>query len=176
MITITSAVPDQRPFPAGSTQVFVCRLCPLCLRKRHWDYSGRRRSIAWSVMSFQNFASSCSRAGNCHSACLQARRRLPHGSDKRSSRSEPDMAKPRPTARFFDFEKQKTDPPPDFKIFRNRNAHPYRLGAKSTPGTGDFDDMGRGDDHLWALSGWGQLCLLFVCVRSAPHFFESRRA
>jgi hypothetical protein len=21
-------------------------------------------------------------------------------------------------------------------------------GAKSTPGTGDFDDMGRGDDHL----------------------------
>jgi hypothetical protein len=35
---------------------------------------------------------------------------------------------PFPTARFFDSEKQKTDPPPDFKIFRNRNTHLYRLG------------------------------------------------
>ena len=148
MITITSAVPDQRPFPAGSTQVFVCRLCPLCLRKRHWDYSGRRRSIAWSVMSFQNFASSCSRAGNCHSACLQARRRLPHGSDKRSSRSEPDMAKPRPTARFFDSEKQKTDPPPDSKIFRIRNAHLYRLVREIRTGNGSIDDTPHPLDHL----------------------------
>src|SRR6516225_6855135 len=60
--------------------------------------------------------------------------------------AKPDMTTP--TVRFFDSGKQKTDPPPDFKIFRNRNAHLYQLGAKSTPGTGDFDDMGRGNDHL----------------------------
>jgi hypothetical protein len=33
------------------------------------------------------------------------------------------------TARFFDSEKQKTDPPPDFFILENRNAHLYQLGA-----------------------------------------------
>jgi hypothetical protein len=41
-----------------------------------------------------------------------------------------------------------TDPRAVSEIFKNRNTHLYRLGAKSTPGTGDFNDMGRGDDHL----------------------------
>ena len=40
-------------------------------------------------------------------------------------------ASPLPTARFFDSEKQKTDPPPDSKIFRIRNTHLYQLGANS---------------------------------------------
>ena len=35
---------------------------------------------------------------------------------------------------------------------------------------------GTGGTTFGALSGGGQLCLLFVCVRSAPHVLESRRA
>src|SRR5262249_40199335 len=76
-------------------------------------------------------------------------------------------ASPLPTARFFDSEKQKTDSPLDSKISKNRNTHLYRLGAKSTPGTGDFDDMGRGLTTFRTLFRRGAAmfvvcCLLFV--------------
>src|SRR6516225_4813954 len=87
--------------------------------------------------------------------------------------AKPDMTTP--TVRFFDSGKQKTDPPPDFKIFRNRNTHLYQLGAKSAPGTGDFDDMDRG---LTTFRVRARTRITWVAgrVRSAPHFFESRRA
>jgi hypothetical protein len=49
---------------------------------------------------------------------------------------------PFPTARFFDSEKQKTDPPPDFKIFRNRNTHLYLLVRELTPGNGSIERHG----------------------------------
>jgi len=58
------------------------------------------------------------------------------------------IAHPSPPLDFLILEKTETDRPLSFRIFKNRNTHLYRLGAKSTPGTGDFDDMGRGDDHL----------------------------
>jgi hypothetical protein len=49
----------------------------------------------------KSFPLSCRRAGNCHSACLQAHRLARRGSDKRSSRSKPDMDIPITTGRFF---------------------------------------------------------------------------
>jgi len=52
------------------------------------------------------------------------------------------LASPLPTARFFDSEKQKTDPPPDFRIFRNRNTHLYRLVRELTPGNGSIERHG----------------------------------
>src|SRR6516165_10049169 len=58
----------------------------------------------------------------------------------------------RSTARFYNFQKWK---------HASLSTRP-RIHARVTV---LFDDMGRGD-HLWALSGWGQLCLLFVvCLR-----------
>jgi len=48
----------------------------------------------------------CRRAGNCRSVRPQARRRERRGSDKRSSRSKPDMGTP--------------SPPLDFLILKNR--------------------------------------------------------
>jgi hypothetical protein len=55
---------------------------------------------------------------------------------------------PAATVQFFDSEKQKTDPPLDFLILENRNAHLYRLGAKSKPVTGSIEDMPPPGDHL----------------------------
>jgi len=52
------------------------------------------------------------------------------------------LASPLPTARFFDSEKRKTDPPQDFKIFRIRNTHLYRLVGELTPGNGSIERHG----------------------------------
>jgi hypothetical protein len=46
--------------------------------------------------------------------------------------------------------------PPLKKIFFQKpDAHLCRHGQIRRPGIGDFDDMGRGDDHLWARVGRG---------------------
>jgi len=37
-------------------------------------------------------------------------------------------------------EKTETDPPLNFEIFKNRNAHPGELRANWRSGNGDFDD------------------------------------
>ena len=42
---------------------------------------------------------------------------------------------------FFDSEKQKTDPPLDSKISKNRNTHLYRLAANSKPITGSIEGI-----------------------------------
>jgi hypothetical protein len=43
-----------------------------------------------------------------------------------------------PTVKFLILQKQKTDPPPDSKFFKNRNAHLYRLVRELTPGNGSI--------------------------------------
>jgi hypothetical protein len=42
------------------------------------------------------------------------------------------------TVKFLILQKQKTDPPLDSTIFRNGNAHLYRLGRESTPSNGSI--------------------------------------
>ena len=49
----------------------------------------------------------------------------------------------RPVAvKFLILQNQKSDPPPDSKIFRNRNAHLYRLVRELTPGNGSIERRG----------------------------------
>src|SRR6516165_1040789 len=49
-----------------------------------------------------------------------------------------DSLTPSPTVKFLISQKQKTDPPLDSTIFRNGNAHLYRLGRESTRGNGSI--------------------------------------
>jgi hypothetical protein len=53
-----------------------------------------------------------------------------------------DSLTPSPTVKFLILQKQKTDPPLDSKIFKNRNAHLYRLVRELTPGNGSIERHG----------------------------------
>jgi hypothetical protein len=53
-----------------------------------------------------------------------------------------------PTGRFFADKEIENEPPADLDFSEIRNAHLCRQAQNQHAGTGDFDDMGRGDDHL----------------------------
>jgi hypothetical protein len=43
---------------------------------------------------------------------------------------------------MFDFAKTKSDPPLNFEILKNKNAHLYRLLRELTPGNGSIERHG----------------------------------
>jgi hypothetical protein len=89
----------------------------------------------------RSFPSSCRRACNSHSACLQAHRLARRGGDKRSSRSKPDIDA-HSTDRCFLLGKIGADPSADSDFWKTETRICAGFGEIDTLVTLLFDDMG----------------------------------